>query len=195
MPEIATPTLLKDPGFLFWAPLGSADPTHVASASKFTDTWPVAWIPLGATQEGSTFSAEQTIEAIRVAELFDPVAYDVTEMSAKIAFALTSWTLVNFRRAMNGGSLAIVSGVAGPTAVTKYEPPEPSEITRAMLGWESLDGTARLIAPQVLNGGTLEAAFKKSPDKALIPFEFNFERPLDRKSFAIYAAGDARVGV
>jgi hypothetical protein len=49
---------------------------------KFTDALPVAWIPLGATTEGSTFSYSTSVEAIRVAEYFDPIKYSPPSATA-----------------------------------------------------------------------------------------------------------------
>jgi hypothetical protein len=193
MPTIATPNVLTDPGYLLWAPLGSAEPTNTVTGSVFTDTWPVAWIALGATEEGSTFSWSQTVEAVRVAELFDPVRYATTEQGGSIAFAMADWTLQNVKRAFNGGAVTLVSGT-GATALSKYEPPEPSEIVRCMIGWESLDSTVRLVARQCINGGTIESAFRRAPDKALLPCEFQMERPAAAKSFTIYSAGATRAG-
>lgn len=193
MPTINTPNILSDPGYLFGAPLLTAEPTNTVASSKFTDAWPVAWIGLGPTEDGSTFSWQSTVEPIRVAELFDPVKYATTEQSGSIAFSLADWTLSNLKRALNGGmgSLSPVSGT-GATQLNKYEPPEPSEIVRIMIGWESLDGTVRLIARQCLNGGAVQSAFKKAPDKALIPFNLSLERPAAAKSFVVYSAGTAR---
>jgi hypothetical protein len=49
----------------------------------FTDTVPVAWLPLGATSDGSTFSYSTTVEAINVAEFFDPIKYSTTSVVAR----------------------------------------------------------------------------------------------------------------
>ncbi|MCA1570790.1 MAG: hypothetical protein LC798_10835 [Chloroflexi bacterium] len=187
---VATPTLLTDPGYLFWAPLGSAEPAGTVVGSVFTDAWPVAWLPLGATEEGSQFNYEINVEAVTVAEFLDPVAQRTTERSGSIAFSLASWTLTNLKRAMNGGALT----VSGATTTTKstYEPPDPGSEVRAMIGWESLDNTARLVCRQVINAATIEAAFRKAPDKALIPCEFRFEVPAAAKPFMFSAAGVAR---
>jgi hypothetical protein len=64
MPSTATPNILKDPGYLFWAPLGSSEPTNTVLGSVFTDSWPVAWINLGATRDGSEFNYSTAVEAI-----------------------------------------------------------------------------------------------------------------------------------
>jgi hypothetical protein len=194
MPTIATPYLLRNPGFLFHAPLGTTLPTHTVTAGKFDTEWPAAWVGLGATEEGSEFTNDMSVEAISVAELFDPVAYEVTEQSSSLAFALASWTLKNLQRALNGGALSLVSGT-GLTALNRLSPPDPSEITRCMIGWESLDRTIRLVGYQCLNGGTVSSAFRRAPDKALIPFELNFERPVSNKRWDIWSAGTDRLGV
>jgi len=191
MPTTATPTLLTDPGYIFTAPIGSAEPTNTVAGSVFTDAWPAAWISAGATEEGSQFSYEINTEAVTVAEFFDPIRIVTTERSGNIAFAMASWTLANLKISMNGGTLSIVSGT-GATALNKFEPPDPGAEVRRMIGWESLDATTRLVCRQTLQSGTIESAFRKAPDKALIACEFQFEVPTAAKPFAFWTAGAAR---
>jgi hypothetical protein len=186
----ATPTILSDPGFLFWAPLGSDEPDMTVVGSKFTDAWPVAWLPLGATEDGSTFSYEQTVEAIRVAELFDPIKYVQTENAGTLAFNLASFTMTNLKRAYNGGTITVTGSTT--TTLTRLDPPDPADVVRAMVGWESLDGTARIIGRQALNSGAVANAFQKAPAYAVIPFNFNLERPAGDTSFSLWGAGVAR---
>lgn len=197
MPTTATPNLLTDPGYLFWAPLGTAEPTNTVTGSKFTDTWPVAWLSLGATEEGSRFRYEINTDTITVAEFFDPIRIVTTGRGGSFAMALTDFTMQNLKRAMNGAAsnIVTVSGT-GATTLTSLVPPEPSEIIRCMLGWEALDATLRLICYQTLNGGAIEAAFRKGTEKATIPCEFQFEVPTaaPQKPFKLYSAGTTRVG-
>ncbi len=190
-PTIATPNVLTDPGYLFWAPLASTLPTNTVAGSVFTDAWPVAWISLGATEDGSEFSYESTVEPVRVAEFFDPIKYATTERSGSFAFNLADWTLANVKRAFNGGTLTLVSGT-GPTQVNSYEPPNPGSEVRAMIGWESLDNTVRIIVRQAINSGTIASAFRKAPATALLPCTFNFEKPTGAQPFIVYTAGTAR---
>lgn len=191
----AVPNVLVEPGYLFWAPIGSTYPTHTVTGSVFTDSWPVAWINLGATDEGGTFTYETTVEPIRVAELFDPVKYATTERAGNIGFALADITLANLKRVLNGGSLSVVSGTT-TTTLSLYEPPAPGTEVRCLIGWESMDATMRLICHQTLQGGTLELAFRKSPDNTTMPATFNLEVPSSGtyagKPFAVWAAGTAR---
>ena len=116
-PAVTSPNILVDPGFLWVAPVGTADPTNTVAGSVFTDAIPVAWLPLGATTEGSTFSYSTSVEPIRVAELFDPVRYATTERGGSISFNLASYTLSNYRRALNGGIAAmLLDNACGATA-------------------------------------------------------------------------------
>jgi hypothetical protein len=193
MPTIATPNVLIDPGYLFWAPLATALPTNTVAGSVFTDSWAAAWVPLGATEEGSTFSYSSTVEPVTVAELFDPVKYATTSREGSMAFNLADWTLNNLKRALNGGTVAVVSGT-GATALNSYEPPNPGAEVRAMIGWESQDNTVRIILRQCLNGGEIASAFQKAPAKAVIACQFQMEKPLSAQPFIIYTAGVDRVG-
>lgn len=191
MPTTATPNVLTDPGYLFWAPLASAEPTNTVAGSKFTDAWPVAWISLGATEDGSEFNYETSVEAIRVAEFLDPIKWATTERNGNIGFTLTDWTLANLKRAMNGGTLTLVSGT-GATQLNSYIPPAPGSEVRCMIGWESYDSTVRLIAYQTINSGSVASSFKKAPDKAGFACQFNFEVPSSGNPWKAYTAGLAR---
>lgn len=191
MPTTATPLILTDPGYLFWAPLSSAEPSNTVTGSKFTDAWPVAWISLGATEDGSQFSYQINVEAISVAEFFDPIAYRTTSRTSSFAFNLADYTLSNWKRAANGGAITVVSGT-GATTLSKWEPPDPGSEVRAMIGWESLDGTMRIVGRQAINGAEISSAFRKAPAVAVIPCTFQFEVPSAAKPFTFYTAGTAR---
>lgn len=188
---ITTPNILVDPGFLFWAPLATTGPTNTVAGSKFTDTWPVGWLQLGATVEGSTLAYDINVETISVAELFDPVKYATTSRTGTLTFALAEWSLTNLKRALNGGTITV--GGTGATTLNTYALPTPGQEVRAMLGWESSDATVRVVVFQALSSGTIETAFQKAPDYARIPFTFNMEVPSGSTApFAIYTAGVAR---
>jgi hypothetical protein len=119
------PNLLTDPGYLLSAPLGTAVPTMTVAGSKFTDLvpWAAAWVPCPGRLGGGVdvLVLDTTVEPIRVAELFDPVKYATTDRAGSMAFSLASWTLTNWQLAMNGGTLAVVSGT-GATQLNKYTP-------------------------------------------------------------------------
>lgn len=190
---VATPNILTDPGYLFIAPLLTAVPTHTSAGGKFTDTWPAAWLPLGATSEGSEFGYSSTVEPITVAEFFDPIAYRTTERSGTIAFNLANFTLSNYRRALNGGVAALVATGTAGAEVTELTPPDPGSEVRSMIGWESLDNSLRIVCYQTIQGGEVSSAFRKAPDLALIPCTFNLEVPAAGKPWRMWAAGTTRV--
>lgn len=193
-PTVSTPNLLVDPGFLWIAPLGTTAPTNTVTAGVFSDSVAAAWLPLGATTEGSEFRNQTTVEAIRVAELFDPVRYVTTEREGSIAFALANWTLSNYQRALNGGVAALTPAGASGSELTTLEPPDPGEEVRCMLLWESTDSTLRLMIRQCMQGGEVTTSFKKAPDNAAIPCTFNFEVPSGgAKPWTLWGAGTTRV--
>jgi hypothetical protein len=192
----APPVILTDPGFLFWAPLATAIPTMAALASSYDlDVWSASWISLGATEDGSKFKYETTIEAVEVAEFFDPIKWSTTGRQGSFAFNLASYTLKNVQRVFNSGTggIATVSG-SGVTLSSSYTPPAPGAEVRAMIGWESLDHTVRLIAFQCINGGSVESAFAKAPAKAVLPCEFKFEVPASGVPWQMFGAGTVRLG-
>src|SRR5689334_17974801 len=122
MPTMPAPAILTDPGYLFYAPLGTAEPANTVVGSKFTDAWPVQWLQVGATDDGSEFDYEIKVESVDVAEFFDPIKWATTSRSGSLAFAMADWTLTKLVLALNGGTKTIVSGT-GATQLNKYTPP------------------------------------------------------------------------
>lgn len=192
-PAVSTPNILVDPGFLWMAPLGTAEPTNTVTAGVFSDTIAAAYLPLGATTEGSEFAYSTDVEAIEAAEFFDPIRYATVSRSGSVAFNLASWTLSNYRRALNGGVAALTPTGAAGSELTTLEPPDPGDEVRAMLLWESTDSTVRMLFRQVLQGGEVTSSFRKAPDYASIPCTFNLEVPTAGKPFTIWGAGTTRV--
>jgi hypothetical protein len=191
--SVATPTVLTDPGMLWIAVLATAAPTNTVTGSVFTDDPAAAWIPLGATEEGSTLSYQTNVEAIRVAEFFDPIRWATTERNGSIAFNLANYTLSNYNRAMNGGVAALVAtSGTGATSLFTVEPVAPGAEVRCMILWESTDRTVRVMLRQVIQGGAIESAFQKAPSLATIPCTFNMEVPTGAQPFIMWGAGTAR---
>jgi hypothetical protein len=194
MPQsaVATPVLATDPGFLFWAPIGTAEPTHAVTGSVFTDAWAAAWIRLGATEEGSTFNWQTSFDPVTVAELLDPIKYVTTGRTGSLAFALADFHSNNVKRALNGGTITTTG--ATTTTMTTYTPPAQGAETRCMLGWESTDGTERLIAYQCVNTGQVSITRRKGSENASLPVEFQLEAPASGLPFKYITAGVARAG-
>lgn len=189
-PVVPIPALGVEPGVLWWAPLGTAEPTHTVAGSVFTDNWPGAWLALGATEGGSNFKWKTKFDTIEVAELLDPVKYVSAGREGSIAFALASISATNMKRALNGGTITVTG--AGATTMSSYIPPTPGQEVRCMIGWESLDSTERLICYQTINTGEVSVQRRKGKDKAVIPVEFSLEVPSSGNPFKYITAGSAR---
>lgn len=153
------------PGFLRIAPLGSTEPTDLATA------WPGAWVLLGYTDEGPEFATEQTFENVMVAEELDPIATFQTARSTRVNFAAAEMTARNLQIALNGGEI----NVAGD--VTTFEPPETGDYTYVMLGWEATDGLERWIFRKALSVDSVVIPRRRAPEKAVIPMGFQVVVP------------------
>jgi hypothetical protein len=191
---VPQPQVLTDPGILWITAIGTAEPTPTAAGGKFTDPLPAAFLLFGPTDEGSSFSDSVDTDTITVAEFLSAIKNVVTGRSSNLSFALASWTLSNYRRAINGGVAAIApQGTAG-SEVTSLEPPVEGTETRAQLVWESTDSSLRLLGRQAFQTGEVASDFKPAPDKALIPCEYSFEQPTTGlRPWKMWAAGTARV--
>jgi hypothetical protein len=192
---VPQPVLLQDPGILWIGPLGTAEPTPTSAAGKFTDVLPAAWLLLGPTDDGSSFSDSVSTDTITVAEFLNAIRTVVTARTSKLSHALASWTLSNYRRAINGGVAAIApQGTAG-SEVTSLEPPVEGTETRSMVLWESTDSTLRLLGRQSFQTGEVATDFKAGAAHALIPCEWTFEQPTTGlRPWKMWAAGTTRVG-
>lgn len=187
----ATPNLLTDPGFLFWAPLATAVPAMTVAGSVFTDAWPGAWINLGATVDGNDINYQLQVQPRSAAEFLDPIQQATVSRDGSIAFNLLNWTLTNLKKVMNGGSLTVVSGT-GATQLNTFTPPLPGQEVRCMIGFESLDATVRFVAFQTINAVAIDIANKKSPAMAALPTQFHFEVPSTGIPFQFWSAGTVR---
>lgn len=187
---IATPTMLFDPGFLYWAPIGSTMPANTGAASVFSDTWPVAWIPLGMTDTGTEFDRSLTVSPVTAAESIDPIAYRTVDRVGSVIFMLKSFTATNLARTFNGASTTVTG--SGATTVTRVTPPAPGAEVRCMIGYESLDSTYRFVAYQVINSGSVKTTFAKAPANTSIPWTGMLEKPLTTQPWDEWLAGVAR---
>jgi hypothetical protein len=192
MPAVAVPinALALGPGYLYHAPLGSDLPDNTVAGSVFTDTWPVAWVLVGATDEGSEFNYELDTEDVEVAEYLDPPAVVSTGRTIGINFAMVQISTTNFKRALNGG--VITTTGSGATQLNEYVPPDVGSEVRAMIGWESQDSTERLIGLQCFQAGEVTIERRKGADKATLPVEFRMEKPASGPPFRYFTAGLVR---
>lgn len=172
------------PGKLYIAALGTAEPTNVSSA------WNTAFVPLGYTDEGSTFTSELSTEDVQVAEELEPIAVATTGRVTAVNVALAELTQRNLSIALNGGTIVTPDGQNWT-----FEPPDMGNETRYMLGWDaSADPSTndlRFLFRRVLTVGNLDLSNRKGAEKATLSVTFRLEKPADgtSKPFKVWGAG------
>ncbi|GGM53241.1 hypothetical protein ACFFX1_55005 [Dactylosporangium sucinum] len=192
-PTLVKPATSIGPGWILRAPLASLEPTNTVVGSKFTDAWDAAWVVVGATDAGHVFNFQTNVEPVPAAEFFDPLSYETESREGTFDFALLHIAARSFVTAFNGGVTA-TSG-AGTTLRTDYEPPDPGNEVRCMLGWESQDSTQRMVLRQCFQGGQASLTHNKgAANRTAIPLSFRLELPdtgqrLWKRSFAGTARG------
>lgn len=166
------------PGWLYLAPLGSPEPSDLASA------WDDDWVQIGYTDDGSSFVFDQTFEDVTVAEEYDPIDTLQTARQIAINFAAAELTAENLQTAFNGGTIS-----AGGGLVT-FEPPDAGDYTPVMLGWEATDGLERWVFRRCVQVGSVEIPRRRAPQKAVIPMSFRANKPTGDAAF-LYIGDDA----
>ena len=173
---MADPTAVKlGPGLLRIAPIGTTEP------ATLTGAYAAEWTEIGYTEEGHEFSHEQQFEDIDVAEEFYPIDSKIVKVVASVNFSAAEITATNLSHALNGGVVSTPSG-----GFVTFDPPDPNDIVRVMLGWDSDDAQERWIFRRVVNKGTVAIPRRKAPDKALLPFEFSLEKPAGLQPFRAF---------
>lgn len=167
------------PGRLWVAPIGTTEPASASAAL------PSAWIAVGYTEDGTTFTVEITSEPIEVAEELDPILYVNTRRTNQLAVQMAEMT----RRRL---ALALASGIT-PDDATAFEPVNPGSEVKVMLVWDSNEdattgspGNRRWLFRQCSASGTIEIHRQKAPNKALLPVTFNVEKPSGLAPFKVY---------
>lgn len=158
------------PGLLYIAAIGSAEPTTGSSA------WDAAFIPLGLTTAGHTFTTEGAFGDVDAAELLDPVLVAETGRTITVAFNLLEITAKHLQAAHNGGNVTTNSGYV------KFEPPVLGQATPVMLGWDALDNSERILWRKCLATGSIALARAKAPAATNIPVSYRVLPPDDGTS-------------
>lgn len=112
------------PGRLYYAPLGTAEPTTASAAL------PSAWRPVGYTEDGTEIVTNLTAEDILVAEEFDPIGNEMTGRSTVVNVTMAEARKSNLLLALGGDGSDADDG-------TPFEFPDPSTIPGVMLVWDS----------------------------------------------------------
>lgn len=164
------------PGIIYAAPLGSTLPAMTVAARKFTDAWPAAWLPVGATDAGMEESHSTDTDTVEVEESLTPVRIETTGKSSQVSFTLAHWDWTNLKLVLNGGTIT-TSGTTEDVRLHKFAPPLIGAEVRVMLGWESTENDERLIAYQCFQSGAVNPSYRKGNQKRLLAAQFALELP------------------
>ena len=167
-------------GTIYMAPLGTAEPTTVSGP------W-TSWVDLGYTEKGLTFSISTTTADVLVDEEFYALSTSVTAKSGRVAFALSQLTSKNLQVANNGGTITTTGGY------TVFTPPAPGVEQRIMLAWAAAALDESYIWRKCFQVGNAATQRSKVLPQALLPVEFNVEKPAGADPW-IYRALAARSG-
>lgn len=172
------------PGRLYYAPLGTAEPTNASAAL------PSAWKVVGYTEEGTQVETEITSEAVEVAEELDPIRFVQTRRANRLSFSMVEMTVGRLALSLGAGATTTDDGTA-------FEFPDPDALVSVMFVWDSLDTpgalSRRWLFRQCSPSGTISIPRRKAPDKALIPVTFNVEKPSTAKPVKIFPDATGRI--
>lgn len=171
------------PGRLWMAPIGTTEPASASAAL------PSAWLALGYTEDGTTFTVSLTSEDIEVAEEIDPILTVNTKRASQLAIQMAEFTKRNYAVALGSGLIT--------NDAASYEPPTPGSELKVMIIWDSNEdatvaqgspaqGNRRWLFRQCNPTGDLEVHRQKAPNKALIPVTFKVEKPSGLAPFKVW---------
>ena len=151
-------------------------PVVTAAASKTVyDFVTNTWAEVGATDSGLTYTESVSTSPIKVAESVYAVRNVTTDKVGTVAFAMAHLNDLNWKLAMNGGTIT-VSG-AGATKLSAYVPPLMGAEVRVALAFHSFDEEELIVWPACFNTGSVETARASLETKGLLPCSFGVELP------------------
>jgi hypothetical protein len=169
--------VLVGPGTLWTAPFATvfpADPTVAPAA---------AWVEIGYSAEGWTFSVGREFADILAAEILDPLKIVQTARDIHMAGAVLQASLDNLKLALGGGT---ISTVTGPPAYKKYVPvadtgTPPTPVALLFRGnapeVAGVAKTREVQIPQCISIAAVELAHGKAPAVSTVAFDFRLTKP------------------
>jgi hypothetical protein len=156
------------PGYLYFAPLGTPEPTDLTTPWA---TVSASWVALGYTTDGSELSYNPSTSPVDVAEELDHIQVVTTGRDSSVQFSMAQITATNMKLAFNGGVLTTGTGIV------TFEPPDLGTEVRTMLGFEAEDHTERWVYRQCYQTGTITLARRKGATNAVLAVQFSLEKP------------------
>ncbi len=157
------------PGRLYYAPLGTAEPTTASAAL------PSAWQPVGYTEDGTEVATNITSEDVVVAEEYDPSDNVMTARSTVLSLTMAEARKSNLLLALGGDGSATDDG-------TGFEFPNAENIPGVIMVWDSDMGTVtannrRWVFRKVKPSGNVSVVRRKAPAKNSITASLTAVKP------------------
>lgn len=156
------------PGRLYYAPLGTAEPTNCSTAL------PSAWLSVGYTENGTEIATAITSEDIMVAEELEPIDNVTTDRKVTLTVEMAETR----KRLM---MLATGGGASYSDDSTPFELVAPDAIVGVMMVWDSLDTPSalnrRILFRSCKPNGTITTVRRKAPAKSTISATFSCVKP------------------
>jgi hypothetical protein len=158
-------------GSLFIAPIGTAEPVSLSLS------FPSAWVNIGYTEKGTTFTRGTTSADVDVAEEFYGISRVFTAYTGTVDFAFSQLTAANLSYCFNGGTITVNTG-----DVT-FDPPAAGTETPVMIGWDSNARDERYIWRKCYQVGATATSRQKVLPQALLPVSFALVKPASLQPF------------
>lgn len=174
------------PGRLYYAPIGTAEPTNASSALD------AAYKVIGYTEDGSEVQIGLTSESIMVSEELDAVDEVLTERLTMVSLEMAEVT----RRRL---ALVLGLGASASDSAATLEPPTAGAEESFMLVWDSEEdavGNAdniRWLFRKCKVTGNINIARRKAPNKATLPVEIKCSKPAGAEAFTVFPNADGLV--
>src|SRR4051812_31201936 len=159
----STNNLIQGPALLYWAALGSAEPSD-GSVHLPPDTG--VWTDLGFTRDGVTLQIIQQYSELAVDQLVDVPGRRLTRRDLVIRTNLAEPTLDNLKIALNGGDTNSAAPGADSSGVETFTPTTQT-IGDPGYGMLMFDGLApsnfprRIIVRKALQTAAIRALYRK----------------------------------
>lgn len=172
-------------GKLWVAPLGTVTSNYAPTGTggSFTQGTTAtqvpgnaAWLPVGITSEGTTFTFSFDTDTDEAAEYNDALATIVTGTSATMEAELKTVNLTNLRAAFNLPT-SLVTGTPTASTAAYIDPPAAGAEVRSQWLWESTSGNHIILFWQGLNTGDVALQGQKGAGGMNIPISVNAELP------------------
>jgi hypothetical protein len=143
-------------------------------------TWSTPWVPVGATEEGMSFSASRDTQDIKIEEQPNPVDKRQTSASYTMALTLAEDTMHTMVLSYGGSITITAAGTTTPGIQQLNMSSDLSYFAFAFEGRAPSGFWRRVLVPIVVSVGEAETAYRRAEEKRMYKVSFeSLVRPED----------------